>query len=181
MLKNARGKKLREIIIPEIQWKELMIITNEGIKKKLQSAKKLLDADTEISAGLYTYAIEEFGKIILLNKSKMSRGGHIIKYSSEFTCHERKFPAAFDYLQENGHERCYVLNNKGDFIPENADWKNFAIGLLADFEARLSIFYSDFVYDDNRRIGLAKIPEVDRGMLNYAIDELQVAVNNYLS
>lgn len=52
MLKNAEGMKPREIIIPEKQWKELMIITNEGIKRKLQSAKKLLDTDTEISAGL---------------------------------------------------------------------------------------------------------------------------------
>jgi hypothetical protein len=73
---NAKGEKPSEIIISKKQWKELMIITNDGIKKKLQSARKLADTDKEISTGLYTYAIEEFGKINLLNKSRLGRGGY---------------------------------------------------------------------------------------------------------
>jgi hypothetical protein len=179
MLINSKRKKPAEIIISKKQWKDLMIITNDGIKKKLNSARKLVDIDKEISAGLYTYAIEEFGKMILLNKSRLGKGGYVLKYSSEFIRHERKFPAAFDYLQENRYERCYVLNNKGGFTPEGFSWRSFTIGLLTDFEARLSVFYSDLVYDDKRQIVLAKIPEVDREMLRKAIDELQVAVDHY--
>jgi hypothetical protein len=179
MLINAKGKKPDEITISKKQWKELMIITNDGIKKKLSSARKLVDIDEEISAGLYTYAIEEFGKMMLLKESRLGKGGHIIKYSSEFIRHERKFPAAFDHLQENRYELCYVLNNKGGFTPEGFSWRSFTIGLLADFEARLSVFYSDLVYDDKKQIVLAKIPKVDREMLRNAIDELQVAVDHY--
>jgi hypothetical protein len=81
VLKNTKGKKPSEIIISQKHRKELMIITNEGIKKKLQSAKKLVGIDKQISAGLYTYAIEEFGKMIILNKSRIVRGGYIVKYS----------------------------------------------------------------------------------------------------
>jgi hypothetical protein len=117
--------------------------------------------------------------MILLNKSRLGKGGYILKYSSEFTCHERKFPAAFDYLQENKYERCYVLNDKGSFTPEGFTWRSFIIGLLADFEARLSVFYSDIMYDDNKQIVLTKIPEVDRDVLSNAIDKLQLAVDNY--
>ena len=179
MLINSKRKKPAEIIISKKQWKELMMITNEGIKKKLQSARKLIDTNKEISAGLYTYAIEEFGKMILLNKSRLGKGGYIIKYSSEFTCHERKFAAAFDHLQEKRHELCYVLNHNGGFTPEGFDWKGFDIGLLADFEAGLSVFYSDFVYDDKKQIGLAKIPKVEVDMLKEVIDELQIVVDDY--
>ena len=179
MLINSKRKKPAEIIISKKQWKELMMITNEGIKKKLQSARKLIDTNKEISAGLYTYAIEEFGKMILLNKSRLGKGGYIIKYSSEFTCHERKFAAAFDHLQENGYERCYILNNKGGFNPEGFSWRSFTIGLLADFEARLSVFYSDFEYDEKKQLVMVKIPEVDREMLKNAIYELESAANSY--
>jgi hypothetical protein len=69
MLVNTKGKKPGEIIISKKQWKELMNITKEGVRKKIYSARKLIDTDKEISAGLYTYAIEEFGKIVLLSKS----------------------------------------------------------------------------------------------------------------
>jgi hypothetical protein len=82
-------------------------------------------------------------------------------------------------LQEHRHERCYVLNEKGGFDPEGFDWKGFDIGLLADFEARLSIFYSDFAYDAKRQIVLVKTPEVNNEMLKQAIDELYIAVDNY--
>jgi hypothetical protein len=117
--------------------------------------------------------------MVILNKSRQGRGGYIIKYSSEFAYHERKFAAAFDYLQEKQHERCYVISREGGFTPEGFDWKGFDIGLLADFEARLSVFYSDFVYDNKKQIGLAKIPKVDVNMLKEAIEELQIAVDDY--
>jgi len=44
---NTRGENPDEIIISKTQWKELMIITNDGIKKKLQSARKLADTDKQ--------------------------------------------------------------------------------------------------------------------------------------
>jgi hypothetical protein len=32
-------------------------------------------------------------------------------YTDEFTNHEKKFAAALDYLQDNGYEKWYVINN----------------------------------------------------------------------
>jgi hypothetical protein len=46
-------------------------------------------------------------------------------------------------------------------------------GLLPDFEARLSIFYSDFKPKGANDIDLVKIPNVDKGMLKNAINELE--------
>jgi hypothetical protein len=53
------------ITISEDKGNELIKNIYEGILRKLQSAKQLVDFDKEISVGLYTYALEEFGKLIL--------------------------------------------------------------------------------------------------------------------
>jgi hypothetical protein len=62
MLKNEKGRKPVEIQIPIEKWNETKRAIREGIKKKLDAAKKLIETDKEVSAGLYIYAIEEFGK-----------------------------------------------------------------------------------------------------------------------
>jgi hypothetical protein len=41
MLMNAKGEKPGEIIISKKQWKELMIITNDGIKKEASVCKEI--------------------------------------------------------------------------------------------------------------------------------------------
>jgi hypothetical protein len=58
------------ITISEDKGNELIKNIYEGILRKLQSAKQLVDFDKEISAGLYTYALEEFGKLLLVRESK---------------------------------------------------------------------------------------------------------------
>jgi AbiV family abortive infection protein len=60
-----------------------------------------------------SYALEEFGKIILLYRSERvsSNTKRKIMYTDEFTNHEKKFAAALDYLQDNGYEKWYVINN----------------------------------------------------------------------
>ena len=177
MLKDANGKSPNEIMISKEQYKQIMTSTYNSIKRNLESAKKLVDTHMEMSAGLYTYAIEEFGKIILLNKSELICDKYKIKYKNEFISHKAKFVAAFNYLQYNNHRPCYVINDKGGFDPYGFDWMGYDVGLLADFEARLFIFYSDFVYNKNNEIDIVKIPEVHREMLKKAIDELHIAVD----
>ena len=61
MLCNTKGDKCKDIDITEKQWTEMLNITFEGIKRKLNSTKILVNHDKEISAGLYTFALEEFG------------------------------------------------------------------------------------------------------------------------
>jgi hypothetical protein len=51
------------------------------------------------------------------------------------------------------------------------------IVLPADFETRLSIFYSDFKPKGNNDLDIVKIPNVDRDMLSNAINEFEKAVN----
>jgi hypothetical protein len=69
MLKDAKGKKPSEIEITYEKWTETKRIIREGIKKKLDAAKKIIKTDKEVSAGLYIYAIEELGKLLLLDNS----------------------------------------------------------------------------------------------------------------
>jgi hypothetical protein len=181
VLKNERGDKRKEMDILEQEWKQMLRLTSEGIIRKLDSARWFVDIDKDVSAGLYTYALEEFGKLILLSSCKRVANNtkRKVMYAEEFTNHEKKFPAAFDYLEDNGYEECYVLNNEGGFSPESFSWKGFDVGLLADFEARMSIFYSDFVYDANQNIVIQKPPAVDLDMLGKAINKLEAVVNNY--
>jgi hypothetical protein len=69
MLCNTKDDKRKDMDITEKQWTEMLNITFEGIKRKLNSARILVDHDKEISAGLYTFALEEFGKLLLLKDS----------------------------------------------------------------------------------------------------------------
>jgi hypothetical protein len=81
MCGECKGKKPKIIDIEEDLWKQSIKNTYEGIVKKLQSARKLLEFDKDISAGLYTYALEEFGKMILLKDSnllKKSSKRHVV-------------------------------------------------------------------------------------------------------
>jgi hypothetical protein len=74
MLKNEKGRKPVEIQIPIEKWNETKRAIREGTKKKLDAAKKLIETDKEVSAGLYIYAIEEFGKLLLPDNSKLTNG-----------------------------------------------------------------------------------------------------------
>ena len=47
------------------------------------------------------------------------------------------------------------------------------VGLLADFQARLSIFYTDYKRKGNNYM----VPDVDKNMLENAIKELEQVIN----
>jgi predicted GTPase len=55
-------------------------------------------------------------------------------------------------------------------------------GLLANFEARLSIFYTDFKRRgvESTDIDIIKVLNVDKNMLQNAINKLEKAVNELL-
>jgi len=161
---------------------KLYLIKNiyDVIITKLQSARQLVQFDKEISAGLFTYALEEFGKLILVKESKSKNNQYEINCSWFKTpkAHKYKFPKAFDYLEENHHEKCYVLDDEGVFDAEGFSRQGFDLGLLPNFKARLSIFYSDFKAKgkNDNDIDIVKVPSVDKNMLQDAIDEIEKAV-----
>ena len=89
----------QEIHISKETWNEAKRLIKNGIIKKLSAAKQNLDIDTEIAAGIYIYALEEFGKLLLLKDCKKVDERYIIKYRNGFIQNRVKASKAFDYLQ----------------------------------------------------------------------------------
>lgn len=123
--------------------------------------------------------MEEFGKLLLLDNSKLIDRKGKINYRDEFVKHEIKFAKAFDYLQGRNYNNCIVLNDEGSFSPESFSWRSFTIGLIPKTEARLSIFYIDFIYtkEGTNNIDIMKIPLIDVEILRKGINELESAIN----
>jgi hypothetical protein len=181
VLADQRGTKPNNVSITEKILKDTKQCIQKGIIKKLLAAKGLLDIDKEVAAGLYIYAVEELGKLLLLEKAKRKNGSYDISYRKEFLNHDVKFSIALDYLQEHNYNKCIILNDEGGFSPNSFSWKGFTIGLLPKTQARLSIFYIDFVYShlEANEIEVMKIPMVDGSILTHAIRELETVINGW--
>ena len=164
------------IEISEEKWIEAKHIIKNGIIKKISAAKQNIEIDIDIAAGIYIYALEEFGKLLFLKECKNVDGRYIITYRDEFLDHGVKFTKAFDYLQDNDSSECIVLNNDGGFSANSFSWKSFTIGLLPQTKARLGIFYVDFIKSGDE-YDITKIPNVDRNKLNYALNKFEKVIN----
>ncbi len=173
--------KPRRIYISNDKWNETKHTIRNGIIKKLSAANQNLSIDTDIAAGIYIYALEEFGKLLLLNDCKKVDGRYIIKYRDEFVNHRIKFSKVLDFLQNNNSDECIVLNDESSYISESSSWKNFSKELLAEIEARLGIFYIDFTEskNDKEKYDITKIPNIDKNKLKDAINELGNVINNF--
>jgi hypothetical protein len=183
VLKDSKGNKEPEIELTEDMVIQLKQVISQGIVKKVRAAKKLIEDDKEVSAGLYIYSLEEFGKMLLLDDSKLENNGYKIKYKNEFLNHGVKFNKALDYLQHHNYNNAIILNDEGGFSATSFSWRSFTIGLLPETEARLSIFYADLIRDknDNDNIKIMKIPNINEEKFKYAIDEFEVALTEYTS
>lgn len=78
----------------------------EGIFQKLNSVKNMQTIDLYVAAGIYIYAVEEFGKLLLLKNTNVLNGLRRVVYEKEFLSHTKKFKAAFDYFQANRYDSC---------------------------------------------------------------------------
>src|SRR5919108_3686756 len=148
------------IDIPEKLWKKMMQHVLDGVFQKLNAVKNMQTIDLYVAAGIYIYAVEEFGKLLLLKNANVLNGIRRVVYEKEFLSHTKKFKAAFDYFQANRYDSCLVLS-EGDVVPSDVVWSDAIIGLLANTGARLSVFYSDFVYDNNQNIIIETPPTID--------------------
>ncbi len=171
MLRDIGGDKLPCIDITDQQWEEMTCYIEHGITRKLIAARKMIDIDKELSAGLYLYAFEEFGKLLVLHDTEKVNGKHRVNYANKFTRHSKKFKCAARYLEAHGYDDCLVLG--GGFDPRGFDSKGFITAMLADFDSRLSIFYSDFNEDGS----IVELPSVESDTLRKAIDTLEIATN----
>lgn len=171
-----KGKPLR-IYLSKDKWTNTKHSIRDGIVKKLSIAKQNLIVDKETAAGIYIYALEEFGKLLLLKDCKTIGGRYIIKYRNEFINHRIKFSKAFDYLQNNNIYECIILNNENNYTSDPFLWKRF----LAETEAFLSVFYIDFSVskNNNDKYDIIKLPHVDENKLYDAINELNNVIDNF--
>jgi hypothetical protein len=76
----------------------------------------------------------------------------------------RSLKTAFDYFQANGYDACLVIS-EGWFVVSDVAWDIIERRLLAETPARLSIFYSDFSYDDKQNIIIERPPDFDLNIL----------------
>jgi len=160
------------IELTEELWKKVMQETLSRIMTLLDSSENLLDngGDKAVCAGLYTYAVEEYGKLLCLKQYKPVSGKVKIKYRSEFRFHPKKFSEAIQNLPKD----CINLR-EGIFDPKIFDPAIFDTeDVIADFESRMSIFYTDFT-DSGAEI--KSVPFIDGNKLKAAIGELRTIIS----
>jgi hypothetical protein len=80
--------KPEELIISKNIWKQIHDSTHEKILRKLDSAKFLINHDPEMAAGLYSYAVKEFGKLLLLKRCIFTDDECKIQYRDQFVNHK---------------------------------------------------------------------------------------------
>jgi hypothetical protein len=61
MLKDSKGHKPSHIDISEDQWNQMKQHIRDGILRKINAVSKIQKIDKDMAAGLYVYAVEEFG------------------------------------------------------------------------------------------------------------------------
>jgi hypothetical protein len=170
------------VSLNDATWRTLMKEILDATKQKISILKNMISfkQDEYVIVGLYTFVLEEFGKLILLSKCPFTNNAREIVYLKGFSDHKAKFEAALDYLQSNKFEESYILNNTGSFSPKNFSWHNFTIGQLVDFDTRMSLFYSDLDKDpQSGNITISKMPFIDRAFLETAVLTFEKAVNAY--
>ncbi len=159
---------------------KLLQDTKDTIKsriiQKLAAARKLIDFDKDVSAGIYVYAVEELGKLEVLKNVKNGK----LLYRPDFRHHGIKFNKAKEYLKNEKHLECFLLN-EGDFDSNAFDSDDFVTDVAANTEARLGIFYVDLKVDSTSQIvnGIKVVPTVDASLLSDCIDSLEKIVNNW--
>jgi len=167
-LKGKDGHWVENLVITEELWKKIMKETLQRVLRLLESAEILLDngGNGAICAGIYTYALEEYGKILLLKQSSHVNGKVKIKYRKGFRYHPEKFRLAINNLPKE----CTTLKkpafNSKSFDPDIFDTEE----VIADLEARMAVFYTDFLDSGD---GVKPIPPVDKKLLKNAINILR--------
>lgn len=164
-LKDANDEWVEHIFISLELRDQLVAETIRRIKAKIAATKALLSTpgNEDICAGLYTYALEEYGKVLLLTKDPDAPIIRV-KYRKAFRNHLKKF----GLLKGQVPASCLELN-PAEFGPEYGA-EEFNVKVCADLDARLGIFYTDFTDDVNR---IRRIPTVNETSLMKAITDFE--------
>jgi len=160
-------------------WKNLVVDILYNVLSLTRASKILLDGNIKdnkdvlyehpfVAAAVYMFAVEEFGKALLMENYKFLNDKIEIKYKNEFLNHGIKFQTALKNLPDE----CKLLH-KGSFGKNFG--KSFDIDQYASIENRLSILYSDF--DENRSPNI--LPQIDAQTLEKCLKRFtEIVVNN---
>jgi hypothetical protein len=156
--------------VTEEAWRKIMPEIVARSITLLDFAEKLLDKNGNevLCAGLYTYAVEEYGKLLLLKKYQPVNGKVEITYRDEFCDHYEKFKEASKLLSDSTILRRPIFD-PAIFDPAIFDTQ----AVIADFEARMAIFYTDF---NNMGDGIVPVPPVERNRLKIEISKLRTII-----
>lgn len=115
--------------------------------------------------------IQKTKKFLLLNSIKEQNGIFQIKYKDEFRNHSEKFQKAL----ENIPEECKLVHS-GGYTNTGFTSNSFNTDVIAGFETRLGIFYSDL--DEGKRVQL--LPQVDLNSLSKALERFTKLIKDTL-
>jgi len=157
---------MSEKIISEEQWKKLkketlntvfgILESVDVLVKHIESPEYGKDTTPIMCAGLFTHAVEEYGKLLYLKNLKPKNGKVTIDYYGKFRDHDYKFNLALEKLPTN----CKIIK-EGIFDQKIFDPKIFNTGTIADWYTRLQIFNTDL--DDSGNV--KEYPLVDKDVL----------------
>jgi hypothetical protein len=155
---------------------EMRRFIKERIIQNLEATKRLLELGEDYidtCVGIYTYAIEEYGKILFLKdlrptpeKNDKLRVRYINR-NNGFRAHEHKFNLALD--SKDLPDSCKVLL-EGGFIPSGFEASGFITPTRPNMKTRMSVFYADFDENNNYN-SILKSPEVKRELFVTAVDD----------
>lgn len=154
-----------------------------GIRRILASSRALhrtgsalgpRDSDglLAVAAGLYTYAFEEYGKLLLMERLPEKGGVVSVPYREIFRSHGKKFEAASEALPKE----CWSAE-AGYFDPAYFDPAYFDTwgSLEATFPVRVSMFYLDM---DSNGEPVVPIP-MKAALLENALAGMEQAVGEW--
>ena len=121
---------------------DMMFYIKDIISYNLQAIEKFLSISSyeQICAAIYTYTVEEFGKLVLLQQSKqLHNGQYEITYKKGFMNHIKKFELAEDKLPVQCIEISSGSFSRNDFVRDG-----YTTPTPADWETRKLIFHADF-------------------------------------
>jgi hypothetical protein len=180
MIKDENDYPVESLTITTLLRDERVSCIQKRIIHNLEAIKQLLKVQgyEDVCAGLYTYALEEYGKILFLKDSQhiLPENSNKIKFryklkknksdkkSYGFLAHDDKFSRMLKdkYLLNS----CKVLS-KGGFEPNDFVLGDVEMGLIADMEARMALFFADFK-DKN---SILDPPQVERSLLVKNVDD----------
>ena len=167
-------------ILKKQTWEMLTSDTLWNVWSLLDATRTLVDFSIEksggeddffadspiVAAGLYTHAVEEYGKYLYLKSIEPINGEYRIDYWNEFRNHKKKFERALSNLP---HECTLVhLGEDEDTRFYEPDFHN---DIIADFETRQRIFYSDLDPNFANKI-TQQSPPVSAKLLKIAVQKL---------